>query len=305
MADVWDSDAVKIIRGLRCHEKKVNEVVDQVMLLVSELRSTRSLLNHPSQIEYPEGLFRFVEHEFEDVLETFVVDHTALMFQKNEGKFIKRFFRTFFPALDDYFVLKHIKQNIAFQRFLINCINDFLTPSISNIHNEPSVVSQGQGFLRQTYPRGIEEYFVGMDDELKTLVSLIVKKKTPVISIWGVTGSGKTTMTGKLFKQREVRKHFQAFAWVCLRQGSQIYDILLNILWQLSPRRVMPTETLKTEILMQLKDVQRKYDCLIVLDNVQNMDQWEQLSPALKMEGVRSVILLTTCEANIAKGICS
>lgn len=119
MADVWASDAVKIIRCLRCHEKKVNEVVDQVMLLVSELRSTHSnsLLNHPSQIEYHEGLFRLVAHEFEDVLETFVVDHT-----KNEGKFIKRFFRTFFSALDDCFVLKHIKQNIAFQRSVIDLI---------------------------------------------------------------------------------------------------------------------------------------------------------------------------------------
>lgn len=299
MADVWASDAVKIIRGLRCDEKKINEVEDQVMSLVSALRSTHSLLNHSIQNEV---LFRYLAHEIEDVLETFV--DAALMLQKNERKFIKRFFRTFFPALDDGFVLKHIKQNIAYDQRLenIDYIESCLTPSISDIHNKPSVVSQGQGFLWQTYPRGIEEYFVGMDDELKTLVSLIVEKQTPVISIWGVTGLGKTTITGKLFKQRKVRQHFKAFAWVSLSPGSQIDDILLNIMRQINPIRVRPTETLKTETLINqfMKFVQRKYDCLIVLDNVQNMDQWKQLSLALQMEGVYSVILLTTREENIA-----
>lgn len=149
-----------------------------------------------------------------------------------------------------------------------------------------------------------------MKDELDKLVSLIVKKQTPVISIWGVTGSGKTSVTGKIFKQREVRKYFKAFAWVCLIQGSQIHDILHNILWQLNRRLVRPIETLKMEnsietlemetLRDQLKDVLRKYDCLIVLDNVQDIVQWRQLSSALKMEGVHSVILLTTSDENIA-----
>lgn len=98
------------------------------------------------------------------------------------------------------------------------------------------------------HPRSNKRHFVGMNDELEKLVSLVVKKEnlvdgkeTRVISIWGVPGLGKTTIARNVYNHPKVRDSFKAFAWVSFTEGCEINILLLKILRQLGPRKVNQT----------------------------------------------------------------
>ncbi|XP_057780199.1 putative disease resistance protein At1g50180 [Salvia miltiorrhiza] len=94
--------------------------------------------------------------------------------------------------------------------------------------------SSANNRARKTFPEFvIGDCFVGMKDELKQLLHLLVEdEKHRIISVWGMGGSGKTTIAKKLYNENNTS--FDLSAWVCISQQCQSFQSVWNdVLMQL------------------------------------------------------------------------
>ncbi|KAK6161669.1 hypothetical protein DH2020_005050 [Rehmannia glutinosa] len=307
MVEIVSSISTQMLHDLGREEKApLIDLSDQVMELVSVLRMIQRLLknshNSESVLNHIETI-RCLGYRIEDVLETCAVE-VAFMFQKNDERCIKKLLRRYFGVLNDGIGLKNISAKIS-----------DLEPEIKSFHEvfpdddgmesirgeeEPRLADRSVRWSRQMYPRGIEEHFVGMDQDLNQLISLIVEDQHHrVISVLGVKGLGKTTIARKVYNHPQVRRCFKAFAWVSLSQECQIGIVLQDILRQLGPGKVKEI-TEEQNMIQHLEEVQRQKSCFIVLDSIWEVDQWNHISSAFRIEGVGTKILLTTREGDIA-----
>ncbi|KAL6279692.1 hypothetical protein ACE6H2_016573 [Prunus campanulata] len=154
---------------------------------------------------------------------------------------------------------------------------------------------------RLTYPHVVERDVVGLEDDVKMLAMQLLKEEKcfEVVSIWGMAGSGKTTIAKQVYHHDEVRRYFDCFAWVCISQRCQGRDILEQILIKLSSatkeQRKEIGQMKKDEIAEKLCTIFRERKCMVVLDDIWTCEAWNSLKVGFPIkEETKSRMLLTT-----------
>ncbi|KAK6161758.1 hypothetical protein DH2020_005139 [Rehmannia glutinosa] len=105
----------------------------------------------------------------------------------------------------------------------------------------------------------------------------------------------------KVYNHIETKRCFECFAWVCITQQCQIRSVLEEVLKQLiSHKREDITKLSTTELIQQLSEIQKAKRCMVVLDDIWEIDHWAGLKHAFLFEGSSSKVLLTTRKQNIA-----
>lgn len=123
-----------------------------------------------------------------------------------------------------------------------------------------------------------------------------------VVSIYGMGGLGKTTIAKKVYKHARVKSQFSALAWVCISQQWQRRDILQKILKHLIPEIGEQIPKLDDEELLEkIFEVQQNKKCLVVLDDIWLVDDWDRLRPAFPTGNKRSKLLLTSRNVDVVK----
>ncbi|KAK8312768.1 hypothetical protein V6Z12_D01G064600, partial [Gossypium hirsutum] len=126
--------------------------------------------------------------------------------------------------------------------------------------------------LRRPYPHIVDDNVVGLHDDIKKLVSILVDDESDckVVSIWGMGGIGKTTLAKKIFRHSQVIGHFNRLAWVYVSQQFQkLAEILHNF----------------------LKDNK----CLVIIDDIWSIEAWDSLKSAFPVAmNTNSKFLLTS-----------
>ncbi|XP_073148622.1 putative disease resistance protein At1g50180 [Henckelia pumila] len=157
-------------------------------------------------------------------------------------------------------------------------------------------------FIRKTYAHEELQHFVGMEEDIENLVSLLVydqESRHRVIGVWGMGGSGKTSVANKVYKHVDVKRYFESFAWVCITQKCQMESVMQDIF-----RQLLPAETKKDtidELLEQIYKVQMEKRCLIVVDDIWKLDDWKCLAKCFPNVGIsHSKVLLTTRNKYVA-----
>ncbi|KAL5555555.1 hypothetical protein UlMin_037791 [Ulmus minor] len=130
----------------------------------------------------------------------------------------------------------------------------------------------------------------GRDEDKMNLVSKLLSESShheqglQVISIVGMGGLGKTTLTRLAFNNEKVKAHFEQRIWVCVSdpfEETKIARAIIEAIERSAPN-INELETLVQHVRESIEG--KKF--LLVLDDVwtENNNKWEPLKLALRME---------------------
>ncbi|XP_019164823.1 PREDICTED: putative late blight resistance protein homolog R1B-14 [Ipomoea nil] len=274
-------------------------IKDQIDDLVSDLKTFNAYLKQASKNQSAgdnEVLNDVVEKirnvviEAEDAIGKFTVER-----KKYKDKGVLRYLET---------LAYYAKVNVSARE--IQSIRD----KVKKIRQDNSVALQaliddpnrGQPIMQRMAPVVEEEDVVGFDDEAKFIKGRLLGGSTDLefISIKGMAGLGKTTLTKMVFKDRDLQFEFFTRLWVYVSRTfnrKQIFlDILSNFTKKTKEFHDMSEESLAVRIQEFL--VGGKY--FIVMDDVWSVKDWECLKIAFPNNSKGSRVLMTTRHENVA-----
>jgi WD40 repeat protein len=157
-------------------------------------------------------------------------------------------------------------------------------------HLEPKTQAKEQGFLFPTQPSEAARnakirvgapsqfpvqadwgdvidvsVFYGRAEELKTLVQWVVGDRCRLISLLGMGGIGKTSLSVRLSQQ--IQEQFEFVFWRSLRNAPAFEDLLGSLIHFLSSQQSATLPENQDAQLAVLLDYLQQHRCLIVLDN--------------------------------------
>ncbi|PSR91695.1 Disease resistance protein [Actinidia chinensis var. chinensis] len=152
-----------------------------------------------------------------------------------------------------------------------------------------------------------EAELVGIEKPKSQLIQWLAEDdpRLKVVSIAGMGGLGKTTLTKKVYDDPIVKKHFQNRAWITVSESFKIEKLLQSMIEQLFkevkqpiPQGVenMDTNSLKGIINAFLK--QKRY--VLVLDDVWDIHAWQSFRYTFPNGNCGSRVILTTRNINLA-----
>ncbi|XP_057478036.1 disease resistance protein RPM1-like isoform X2 [Actinidia eriantha] len=152
-----------------------------------------------------------------------------------------------------------------------------------------------------------EAELVGIEKPKLELTQLLLEEncRLKVVSIAGMGGLGKTTLTKKVYDNPIVKKHFQNHAWITVSESFKIDKLLQSMIAQLFeevkqpiPQGVenMDTNSLKGIINAFLQ--QKRY--VLVLDDVWDIHAWQSFRYAFPNGNCGSRVILTTRNIDLA-----
>ncbi|KAF7126472.1 hypothetical protein RHSIM_Rhsim11G0186600 [Rhododendron simsii] len=233
----------------------------------------------------------------EDVIATFVIK-VALMRRGRIHHMLKRYFCIFSES--------RARHTVGLEIEYINKKITDLTRSLQTYDIQPTIAlgessrTETVQRLRRSYTHVVEEDIIGLDEDVKAVVDHLVNemKNCRVVSIWGMGGLGKTTLAKMVYKHIDVRHHFDCFAWAYISQQCKTREVLEEILIQLTSAELEGREKIRrmmhAELVGELYQAQSRMKCLVILDDIWDVEAWNSLSPAFPHKKAGSKILLTT-----------
>jgi len=145
-----------------------------------------------------------------------------------------------------------------------------------------------------------EDEVVGIEPTREELVSWLVGgvSKRSVISVVGMGGIGKTTLTKKVYENESVKGHFECRVWITVSQSYNVSKILMSMTKQIYQAKVTaPGKIDMTDEITQISQLrkclqQKRY--VVVFDDVWKREFWEIVKHALPCNDRGSRIIITT-----------
>ncbi|XP_057802677.1 probable disease resistance protein At1g58602 [Salvia miltiorrhiza] len=312
MAEAVVSMALETFRDLLLEEARfLYGVGDEVRELETQLKEMKCLLKDADRRRHEsETILNWIS-EIKDLVyraEAAIERHAAYQVSSRRRRGLTQLVRICSCSLEEYNSLHQLGSEISPIKSRLERINkEMLESGIkkSIINNQDGgESSSANNRARKSFPEfEIGDCFVGMEDELNQLVHLLVEdKEHRVISVWGMGGSGKTTIAKKLYN--ETKFSFDLCAWVCITQQCQNFQsVWKDVLKQLEPqikKDIVPSLS-EWELKEQLCKIQREKRCLIVLDDLWKVSDWNELKHPFLVQNLQSKILITTRERKVAE----
>ncbi|XXG73193.1 hypothetical protein AAC387_Pa07g2153 [Persea americana] len=172
---------------------------------------------------------------------------------------------------------------------------------------------------KKSFPESVhfvpDNDIVGIEDNKNYLIRWL-KDKEPqrmVLSVVGMGGLGKTTLVTKAYKVVELKDCFHCCACITISQSYKIREILQSLIKELYKSNDAPVphnigqmsyEDLVSTLIAYLQpNNSRPKRYVIVLDDVWDMNVWQDIKVALPDSGCGSRVILTTRNEDVASSL--
>ncbi|KAK6150828.1 hypothetical protein DH2020_015760 [Rehmannia glutinosa] len=149
----------------------------------------------------------------------------------------------------------------------------------------------------------VDKVIIGFQREASEILEKLARgsENLQIVSIFGMPGLGKTTLAKKLYNDPVVVDRFDRRAWCVISQTYKRRSLLIDILSSVSELEdekilKMEDESLAEELYKSLKG--RRY--FIVLDDIWDVNAWDDLRRSFPDDGVGSRILFTSRRKDVA-----
>ncbi|EOY15576.1 Nbs-lrr resistance protein, putative [Theobroma cacao] len=285
------------ILGLKKEVRKLQRSL-YVIQAVLEDAEERQLADRALRIWLTE--LKEVAYEVEDLLDEFYLE---AMQSRNQGGFAEQV-RSFIPSLarvagcmDLSTRLQQIKETL-----------EVLAEEKSSFNLREMVTKGGsrRRRARQTGSFIIESEVFGREEDKDRIINMLLSSNSftkgdiSVVSIVGLGGLGKTTLTQLLYNNDRVAAHFDLKIWVCVSDDFDVGKIMISIIESASKNKC---DIFGMDVLQfRLQELLFGKRYLLVLDDVWNEDdsEWERLRMSLRSGVEGSRIIVTTRSKKVA-----
>ncbi|XP_057803123.1 putative disease resistance protein At1g50180 [Salvia miltiorrhiza] len=308
MAEAVVSTALETLRDLLLEEARfLSGVGDEVRELEIQLKEMKCLLRDADRRRHESSMILNWISEIKDLVyraEAAIERHAVYQVTSRRRRGLTQLIRRCSCNLEEYKSIHQLGSEISPIKSRLERINkemqdNGIKKSIIN-NTDEGESSFANNRARKSFPEfEIGECFVGMKDELKQLANLLRQENEErVISVWGMGGSGKTTIAKKLYNENKTS--FDLSAWVCISQQRQSFQsVWKDVLKQLEPQT--SEDLSEWELKERLCKIQREKRCLIVVDDLWKTSDWNELKHPFLVHDLLSKILITTREQEVAE----
>ncbi|XP_057802736.1 probable disease resistance protein At1g58602 [Salvia miltiorrhiza] len=315
MAEAVVSTALETLRDLLLEEARfLYGVGDEVRELETQLKEMKCLLKDADRRRHESSVILNWISEIRDLVyraEAAIERHAAYQVSSRRRRGLKQLVRKCTCVVEECYSIHQLGSDISPIKSRLERINkEMLESGIKSIINnrDEGESSSANNRTRKSFPDyEIGDCFVGMEDELKQFGNLLRQdNEDRVISVWGMGGLGKTTIARKLYNETS----FDLSAWVCITQQCQFRSVWEDVLKQLQHQNrndgpqiredVVPSLS-ESELKERLCKIQREKRCLIVLDDLWKVSDWDELKHPFVIQNLQSKILVTTRERKVAE----
>ncbi|KAK1641980.1 hypothetical protein QYE76_059785 [Lolium multiflorum] len=145
--------------------------------------------------------------------------------------------------------------------------------------------------------------------ELSTLTELLLNPNPSVISVWGHSGVGKSTLVRKIFSRLLLDGRYQGFSWVDVPHPFDLPDFSWHLLLDFQPTH--EAKVAAAAGLMKGQDpiqacceILHENKCMVVIDGLQSKQDWDIIKKTFFAElhtRLGSHIIIITNEKSVAK----
>ncbi|XP_058114481.1 putative disease resistance protein At1g50180 [Magnolia sinica] len=179
------------------------------------------------------------------------------------------------------------------------------TYGIENIGQGAGTNSAGRSLQewRLTSPLSQEPDVVGFEKDMEILVARLMEGESRrcVVSVVGMGGLGKTTLTKKVYNNTRVKSHFESCKWISISQEYSVRNLLtkiINCYMTLSEEELKKMNVFQLRHKISLYLQEKRY--LMVLDDIWTVEAWDDLKDAFPDMNNGSRVMLTTRNKDVA-----
>ncbi|KAL1324603.1 hypothetical protein HN51_034781 [Arachis hypogaea] len=256
---------------------------------------------------------RDVAHEAEDVIDTFVANVAMHRRRTMLGKMLHGF--------EHGKLLRDVAVKIDSIKATVNDIRDNKM-KLSDVFQQEGESSSAREdeekvLLLHKRRRNVEEHdVVGFVGESKAVIQLLKEESSQsnVVSIIGMGGLGKTTLSRKVYNSDQMKSYFNCRAWVFVSNDCRVKELLLGLIKCLMPnaeselgkkkkgkkqkRGIQKPGDLSSLGVDELKLMVRNFlsmkKYLVVLDDLWKTQDWDDVKDAFPNDKNGSKILITS-----------
>ncbi|XP_050262430.1 putative disease resistance protein At1g50180 isoform X3 [Quercus robur] len=278
---------------------KAHELQTELIRMQFFLKDADAKQNESAFIKNGVAEMKDLAYDAEDVIATY-----ALTVASRKGRGIQKVLKRCACILDEGITVHQVGAKIdAIKKRISNLKQSFQEYGIIRESTMqaggPSSLNEREREQRQTFSH-LQHEVVGFDNNLNELMEFLLKEEEGkrVASICGMGGLGKTTLAKMVYNDPKVKLHFEHRAWACISQQCQRRlvweDILISLRSADEKEKKRIRKLTVKEIVEELCEVQKKRKCLVILDDIWDVETWNHLLGAFSGNDTKSKILLTS-----------